>query len=103
MRGNSIFWIGAEPLGARCSGADPSPFSPARLRFGGVPRAQQPVPKLTREAEMTTHLQSEQIEEGLSRRGLVQALAAGAAAASVATPASAQQTSAPQVLAEANA
>src|SRR3989454_12777368 len=49
---------------------------------------------------MTTHLQSEQIEEGLSRRGLVQALAAGAAAASVATPSLAQQTS---VLAEATA
>src|SRR6266700_4614820 len=49
---------------------------------------------------MTTHLQSEQIEEGLSRRGLVQALAAGAAAASIATPSSAQQTS---VLAEATA
>src|SRR3981081_1645304 len=47
---------------------------------------------------MTTHLQSEQIEEGLSRRGLVQALAAGAAAASVATPSLAQQTA---VLAEA--
>jgi hypothetical protein len=40
---------------------------------------------------MTTHLQSEPIENGLSRRGLVQALAAGAAA-SVATPALAQQT-----------
>ena len=52
---------------------------------------------------MTTHLQSEQIEEGLSRRGLVQAMAAGAAAASVATPASAQQTSPPQILAEATA
>jgi hypothetical protein len=35
--------------------------------------------KLTTEAEMTTRLQTEQIEEGLSRRGLVQALAAGAA------------------------
>src|SRR5262249_53663221 len=46
---------------------------------------------------MSTHLQSEQIQEGLSRRGLVQALAAGAAAASVATPSLAQQT----VLAEA--
>src|SRR6266851_2528113 len=43
---------------------------------------------------MTTHLQSEQIEEGLSRRGLVQVLAAGAAAASIATPSLAQQTSA---------
>src|SRR5438445_7937600 len=47
---------------------------------------------------MTTHLPSEQFEAGLSRRGLVQALAAGAAAASVATPSSAQQTA---VLAEA--
>jgi haloacetate dehalogenase len=56
------------------------------------------MPKLTSEAEMTTHLQSEHIEQGLSRRGLVQALAAGAAAASVATPSLAQQTS---VLAEA--
>ena len=45
---------------------------------------------------MTTHLQPEQ-EDGLSRRGLVRALAAGAAAASIATPSSAQQT----VLAEA--
>src|SRR6266516_1618720 len=50
---------------------------------------------------MTTHLQSEQIEEGLSRRGLVQGLAAGAAAASVATPSSAQQQT--RVLAEATA
>src|SRR5438046_6740464 len=49
---------------------------------------------------MTTHLQSEQIEEGLSRRGLVAAMAAGAAAASIATPSSAQQT---PVLAEASA
>ena len=47
---------------------------------------------------MTTRLQSAQIEEGLSRRGLVQALAAGAAAASVATPALAQPAA---VLAEA--
>src|SRR5437016_14274943 len=47
---------------------------------------------------MTTHPKSEKIEEGLSRRGLVQALAAGAAAASIATTSSAQQTS---VLAEA--
>src|SRR5258708_6787521 len=44
------------------------------------------------EAEMTTHLQSEQIDKGLSRRGLVQALATGAAAASVATPSLAQHT-----------
>jgi hypothetical protein len=44
------------------------------------------LPQLTSEAEMTTHLQSEHIEEGLSRRGLVQALAAAAA------PALAQQT-----------
>jgi len=47
---------------------------------------------------MTPHLQSQQTEEGLSRRGLVQALAAGAAAASVAMPSQAQQTT---VLAEA--
>jgi pimeloyl-ACP methyl ester carboxylesterase len=50
--------------------------------------------KLTSEVEMTTRLQSEQIEERLSRRGLVQALAAGAAATSVATPSLAQPTSA---------
>src|SRR5260370_38631736 len=56
------------------------------------------LPTLTREAEMTTHLQSEQIDKGLSRRGLVQALAAGAAAAGVATPSLAEQTT---VLAEA--
>src|SRR5438034_1026296 len=43
------------------------------------------------EADMTKHPQSEQSGEGLSRRGLVQALAAGAAAASIATPAAAQQ------------
>src|SRR5882724_7793740 len=47
---------------------------------------------------MTEHLQSESSEEGLSRRGLVQALAAGAAAAGTATPALAQQAA---VLAEA--
>jgi hypothetical protein len=51
-------------------------------------------------AETTTHPRSEPAEEGLSRRGLVQALAAGAAAAGVATPASAQQTA---MLAEATA
>src|SRR5260370_33256855 len=45
------------------------------------------LPTLTREAEMTTHLQPEQIDKGLSRRGLVHALAAGAAAAGAATPA----------------
>src|SRR5262245_65464974 len=53
--------------------------------------------------DMTTHPQSEQNEAGVSRRGLVQALAVGAAA-SIATPSSAQQTSAQQqasVLAEA--
>src|SRR6266699_2047847 len=47
---------------------------------------------------MITYLQTEQIEEGLSRRGLVRALAAGAAAASLATPSLAQPTA---VLAEA--
>src|SRR3977135_4463252 len=41
---------------------------------------------------MTTHPQSENVEEGLSRRGLVQALAVGAAAASIATPLAAQST-----------
>src|SRR5262245_17213351 len=54
--------------------------------------------------DMTTHPQSEQNETNVSRRGLVQALAVGAAAASIATPSSAQQTSAQQqasVLAEA--
>src|ERR1700674_5375433 len=39
---------------------------------------------------MTTHPKSEHIEEGVSRRGLVQALAVGAAAASIATPSMAQ-------------
>src|ERR1700693_1164389 len=52
------------------------------------------------EAEMTRHLQSEPIEEGLSRRGMVKALAAGAAVASVASPALGQQAA---VLAEATA
>src|SRR5215467_6584791 len=47
---------------------------------------------------MTTHLQSEHIHKGMSRRGLVQGLAAGAAATTVATPSSAQQMA---VLAEA--
>jgi hypothetical protein len=54
-------------------------------------RHRTPLLQLTSEAEMNTLLQSEPIEKGLSRRGLVQALAAGAAAASVATPALAQQ------------
>jgi haloacetate dehalogenase len=49
---------------------------------------------------MTTHRQSEHIEDGLSRRGLVAALAAGAATAGIATPSSAQQMA---VLAEAAA
>src|SRR5947207_909153 len=53
-----------------------------------------------READMTTHLQSEQGEDGVSRRGLVAALAAGAAA-SIAAPSLAQQTAA--VVAEATA
>jgi hypothetical protein len=47
---------------------------------------------------MTTHGQSEQFEKGMSRRGLVQALAIGAAGSSFSTPAAAQQTA---VLAEA--
>src|SRR5438067_2452127 len=46
------------------------------------------------------HLTSEQNEEGLSRRGLVQALAAGAAA-SVATPSLAQPAKPPAIVAEA--
>jgi len=50
------------------------------------------------EAEMNTQLQTKQIEEGLSRRDLVQALAAGVAATSVATPSLAQPIA---VLAEA--
>src|SRR5215475_2427328 len=50
------------------------------------------------EAEMTTHRQSEQSEDGVSRRNLVQAVAVGAAASSLATPASAQPTA---ILAEA--
>jgi pimeloyl-ACP methyl ester carboxylesterase len=54
--------------------------------------------KFTSEAEMTTKFQTGQIEEGSSRRGLVQALAAGAAAASVVTPSLAQPAA---VLAEA--
>jgi haloacetate dehalogenase len=49
---------------------------------------------------MTGQDQSEQTEQGLSRRGLVRALAAGAAAASIATPSSAAETA---VLAEATA
>src|SRR5262249_46451635 len=61
----------------------------------------RPSPKLPREAEMTTHSQSEHIDEGVSRRDMVAALAAGAAAAGVATPSAAQQPSA--VLAEATA
>src|SRR5579871_2434530 len=47
---------------------------------------------------MTTHPQSERTEEGVSRRGLLETLAAGAAAAGVATPSLAQQAN---VLAEA--
>jgi haloacetate dehalogenase len=50
---------------------------------------------------MTTHDRSGHTEDGLSRRGLVQALAAGAAAVSVAAPASAQQARQSAVLAEA--
>jgi len=46
---------------------------------------------MSQEAEMTEHRQSSDPEKSVSRRGVVQALAAGAAAASVAAPASAQQ------------
>src|SRR3954469_12155168 len=49
---------------------------------------------------MTTHLPPEQNEEGLSRRGLVQVLAAGAAA-SVATPSFAQPAKPSAIVAEA--
>src|SRR3954467_9471011 len=51
---------------------------------------------------MTTHLPPEQNEEGLSRRGLVQVLAAGAAA-SVATPSCAQPAKPSAIVAEATA
>src|SRR5262249_44754885 len=50
--------------------------------------------KLTSEADMTTRRQSERFEESVSRRGLVQALTAGATASVFATPSSAQQTTA---------
>ena len=43
---------------------------------------------------MTTHRQSEQFEEGVSRRSIFRALAAGAAASGFATPSSAQQPTA---------
>src|SRR5215813_6521227 len=43
---------------------------------------------------MIRQLQSEQIDKGLSRRGLVQVLAAGAATAGVTTPSLAEQTTA---------
>ena len=43
---------------------------------------------------MTTRCQSEQFEEGVSRRGLVQALTAGATASVFATSSLAQQTTA---------
>jgi haloacetate dehalogenase len=49
---------------------------------------------------MTAYHNDPETEQGVSRRGLVQALAVSAAAATVATPAAAQQTAA---LAEANA
>jgi hypothetical protein len=48
--------------------------------------------KLTSEADMNTQLQAEKAEEGLNRRRLVQAVAAGAAAVSVATPSLAEPT-----------
>src|SRR4029450_6668058 len=51
--------------------------------------------------DMTTHPQSEQNETGVSRRGLVPALAVCAATASITTPSLAQQTQQASVLAEA--
>ena len=51
------------------------------LKFDSqLPNPAIALPKSTNEAEMSTHLQSEHVEERLSRRGVVQALAAGAAA-----------------------
>src|SRR6266705_1071410 len=61
----------------------------ARAACDARPSAPSLLPTLTSEAQMTTHPQSEQIESSVSRRGLVQALAVGAAA-SITTPASAQ-------------
>jgi hypothetical protein len=57
-----------------------------------------PVAKAGATVGRPTHLQSEQAEEGFSRRGLFGTLAAGAAAASAATPSLAQRST---VLAEA--
>ena len=56
------------------------------------------LPKYGHEAEMSTHLESEHVQEGVSRRGVMEAVVAGAAA-SIATPSPAQQQTA--VLAEA--
>src|SRR5207249_1576444 len=82
--------VDREHLALRAHPLDAALLSSAPL-FG--PR--QPV-----RLDMTTHPQSEQNEAGVSRRGLVQGLAVGAAAASIATPTSAQQTSTQQASAQ---
>src|SRR5262249_50922575 len=72
----------------------------AKFEWSGWTNATLVLPKFTMRPQMTTHRQSEYADQGLSRRGLVQALTAGAAA-SIATPAAAQQETG--VLAEATA
>ena len=85
---------------ARCAGEGGLTAGAPAVQADGGEHASVALSKLTGEAEMTTqlttHLQTEQIG-GLSRRSLVQALAAGTAA-SVATPSLAEPTA---VLAEA--
>src|SRR5262249_46456802 len=82
-------------LPCRCGCASMSPHPTASTRYD---YAEMTRPKRTSEADRTPHPQSKTIEAGVSRRGLVQALAAGAAVASIATPARAQHAA---VLAEA--
>jgi hypothetical protein len=67
---------------------------------GQQPNPATALPKSTNEAEISMYLKSEHVQEGVSRRGVVQALAAGAAA-SIATPSPGEQQTA--VLAEATA
>src|SRR5256885_14482218 len=67
----------------------------ARAACDVHPSALAILPTLTSEAQMTPHSQSEQIETGVSRRGLVQAMAAGAAAASNPAPAKGAHTAKP--------